>query len=296
MPDHSYSMKTMIDPVHQTSLELVFIDTPILCPTETDETMIGGIHAVSPEQLAQEYAKVEQMLSESTATWLLVAGHYTIYSMAEHGDNPVLIDRLVPLLQKYGVQAYFNGHDHVLEAIDWEGVLYITSGHGADPPEGWFPGRESAAMGGVKFMTNSPGFIGVEANSSSLTYSIIDRHGSMLFSHTLTNPRMADFKPIDPHVSLQPVMTIAAPVIVIFVVITCCLLVCTGVKLFIGSHSNHQHTEEYLSVNMNPLSEGEEHGFQSMVEQCDSEDEGDIESSRRFQRGMKDSKQESFDS
>ena len=281
MPNHSYSMKMTINPISQTSLEIIFVDTPILCPTETEETMIGGIHEVTPEAFAQEYAKVEQMLQESTATWLLVAGHYTIYSMAEHGDNPVLIDRLAPLLQRYGVQAYFNGHDHVLEAIEWEGVHYITSGHGADPPEGWFPGRESVAMSGVKFTTDSPGFTGVTANSSSLTYVIIDRQGSTLFSQTLSNPRPSNFQPIDPHVSLKPVFTIAVPVVGLLLVLACCLLVGMGIKMYMIRPTQRTGPDDYLVVNTNPLHESEDQGFASMVDQCDSEEEGDVESRHR---------------
>ena len=284
MPDHSYSMKMVINPVSQSSMEIIFLDTPILCPTETEETMIGGIHAVTPEVFAQEYAKVEQMLRESTATWLLVAGHYTIYSMAEHGDNPVLIDRLAPLLRRYGVQAYFNGHDHVLEAIEWEDVSYITSGHGADPPEGWFPGRESVAMSGVQFMANTPGFTGVTVDSSSLTYSIVDRRGATLFSKTLSNPRPPNFQPNDDHVSLHPVLTIAVPLMGLFLVVACCLLVGVGVKVYMGPPSGQRRApDDYLVVNMNPLQESEDRGFASMVDQCDSEEEGDIESSRRIE-------------
>jgi tartrate-resistant acid phosphatase type 5 len=67
--------------------------------------------------------------ASQTATWLIVAGHYTIYSLADHGDNPELISRLVPLFAKYGVHVYLHGHDHVLQHISWQGVEYITSGH-----------------------------------------------------------------------------------------------------------------------------------------------------------------------
>lgn len=50
--------------------------------------------------------------------------------MAEHGDTEQLKERLAPLLKKYGVQAYLNGHDHTLQHISWQGIEYFTSGHG----------------------------------------------------------------------------------------------------------------------------------------------------------------------
>jgi hypothetical protein len=46
---------------------------------------------------------------------LLVAGHYPVVSMGEHGDTDELKSYLVPLLEKYRVNAYFNGHDHFSE-------------------------------------------------------------------------------------------------------------------------------------------------------------------------------------
>lgn len=44
--------------------------------------------------------------------------------MAEHGDNAVLVSKLVPLFKKYNVQAYFNGHDHVLQVLQFILLCY----------------------------------------------------------------------------------------------------------------------------------------------------------------------------
>jgi hypothetical protein len=58
---------------------------------------------------------IDAMLDEATRncpTWLLVAGHYPIFSMGEHGDTSELQTYLLPLLQKHNVHAYFCGHDH----------------------------------------------------------------------------------------------------------------------------------------------------------------------------------------
>jgi hypothetical protein len=46
---------------------------------------------------------------------LLVAGHYPVVSMGEHGDTDELKQYLVPLLEQYRVNAYFDGHDHFSE-------------------------------------------------------------------------------------------------------------------------------------------------------------------------------------
>lgn len=79
MPAHSYNLLQNITLSNGTIIttEIIFIDTPILCPTETKETSTGGIHEVTEAQSSAELAKIEGMLSASQAHWLLVAGHYT---------------------------------------------------------------------------------------------------------------------------------------------------------------------------------------------------------------------------
>ena len=49
------------------------------------------------------------------ADYLLVAGHYPVYSVAEHGPTPGLLVRLLPMLYKYKVTAYLSGHDHNIQ-------------------------------------------------------------------------------------------------------------------------------------------------------------------------------------
>jgi hypothetical protein len=51
-----------------------------------------------------------------SADYLLVAGHYPIYSTCEHGGFACL-QRLDRLLHANGANAYFSGHDHNLQHI-----------------------------------------------------------------------------------------------------------------------------------------------------------------------------------
>lgn len=50
-----------------------------------------------------------------SAPYLLVSGHFPVYSVAEHGPTKCLVERLRPLLHQYRATAYLCGHDHNLQ-------------------------------------------------------------------------------------------------------------------------------------------------------------------------------------
>lgn len=63
--------------------------------------------------------------------WLLVVGHYPIYSAGDHCDNSDLITYIKPLLHKYKVHAYISGHDHISEHLQVDGMEYFVAGAGS---------------------------------------------------------------------------------------------------------------------------------------------------------------------
>merc|ERR1711953_1148996 len=68
---------------------------------------------------------IEDTLKSSTADYVVVAGHYPVYSVGDHGPTSRLSPKNFPLLQKYGVSAYLCGHDHSQQHIDTgDGVQY----------------------------------------------------------------------------------------------------------------------------------------------------------------------------
>jgi len=80
----------------------------------------------------QQLHWLEKTLSESKADYLIVAGHYPVYSVCEHGPTAILQRRVKPLLLKYKVSAFLAGHDHCAEHIDvGDGVQYHGIGSAA---------------------------------------------------------------------------------------------------------------------------------------------------------------------
>ncbi len=113
-----------------TSAEFFFIDTtPMMHEYKNDPHMAAALAQDVPAQLAW----LDQALGSSTAPWKLVIGHHPIFSAGfGHGSEPDLIEKLLPTLQKHGVQAYFCGHDHDLQHLQAGDVTLILSGGGSE--------------------------------------------------------------------------------------------------------------------------------------------------------------------
>lgn len=59
---------------------------------------------------------LEDQMKASTAMYLIVGGHYPVYTVCKHGNTATLVTNLKPLLETYGAH-YISGHDHCLEHI-----------------------------------------------------------------------------------------------------------------------------------------------------------------------------------
>ncbi|XP_065826880.1 tartrate-resistant acid phosphatase type 5-like [Oscarella lobularis] len=117
LPNNYYTKTYPIDESGHT-LQLVVIDT-ILLAGLTDPILryLPPPGPLSVDQADEQWTWIEKTLTESNATWLLVAGHYPVWSICEHGPTDILVSRLKPMLEKYNASAYLCGHDHCMEHI-----------------------------------------------------------------------------------------------------------------------------------------------------------------------------------
>jgi len=126
----------------------------------------------------KQMAWLRNALSYSTADWKVVVGHHPIYSMGKrHGDTGSVKKKVDPLLHQYGVQAYFNGHDHNLQHQDPPdgSVQYFTSGAGSET-------REVGQVAYTRFASDHPGFLAVRLDHNHMTVQAIDTTGKVLYS------------------------------------------------------------------------------------------------------------------
>jgi tartrate-resistant acid phosphatase type 5 len=103
MPDLYYT-QTFVLSDSQTKIQFLFIDTVILAgvthPIYRSQPPSGPQH----DNLAEdEWNWIQNTLAQSTADWIIVSGHYPVWSVAEHGPTDLLVKRLRPLLIKYNV-------------------------------------------------------------------------------------------------------------------------------------------------------------------------------------------------
>lgn len=90
------------------TLDVIMIDTIDLAGSQGN--MVADIESKANTQLQW----IENQLASSNASYLLVAGHYDIYSIGQNGPNSILLSNLKPLLETYNAH-YLSAHDHNLQ-------------------------------------------------------------------------------------------------------------------------------------------------------------------------------------
>jgi len=182
-------------PVGNQTLQIVFYDAESLCETCTikniEEARSKG--ELKPEVLAAynthkdrlavlgatQWEWLNTTLATSTADWLIVVGHFPVFSGGEHGDQAELIERLKPLLDQYNVDAYLCGHDHNLQHLQSESVNYFLSGGGSKL--GTYEKTDEAVWGVVQdgFFSHT-----ISAATNTMATAVIDLNGAVIYQYT----------------------------------------------------------------------------------------------------------------
>lgn len=162
-------------------LRTLFIDTTSLLTHyrtggEDRGRMSANINASAPpgEQLAWIDASLAAAAAACRA--VVVVGHHPVFSAGEHGDAPELVAQLLPLLVRYGVDAYLAGHDHLLNHLVANGTDFVLTGGGSQVR------ANGARTPQTVFMWERSGFTLHTVNASHISHSYVDgASGALVF-------------------------------------------------------------------------------------------------------------------
>ena len=157
--------------------DFFFIDTtPVYEGTHGFKTTFIPLEAFVIEQ----FRWLDDALAASRADWKIVVGHHPVFSGGVHGASWGLIRYLKPMLERYGVRVYINGHDHDLQHVVVDDVHYLTSGGGAEP-------REVEAASGSLFARSTLGFMAVTLTKKAFSFSFVGDDGQPMYEAAIAN-------------------------------------------------------------------------------------------------------------
>ena len=121
----------------ENSIHTFFIDSQLASPDITSMLLLSCNISHKRQQeyfnlvfhlQNKQYEWLEKKLKDSSSKWKIICGHYPIYSNGPHIISKEYQDRMTPLLKKYNVDFYFNGHEHNNQIIFKDKTYFIISG------------------------------------------------------------------------------------------------------------------------------------------------------------------------
>lgn len=156
-------------------VELFVIDTSPMVHQYREKVDARIAQNVSGQDVDAKLAWLDRALAASSAPIKLVAGHHTLRSGgSSHGDTPELVERLLPILQRRGVTAYINGHDHDMQHIRRDGLDYVCCGAGSQV-------RPVSEVQGTQFCLSRSGFAAFAIVQGQLALAFRDYTGAEVY-------------------------------------------------------------------------------------------------------------------
>jgi tartrate-resistant acid phosphatase type 5 len=179
MPARYYVRTENIDAAN--AVDFFYLDTTPMATLDADEMMYHG--NVKSQDVPRQMAWFKSALKASTAPWKIVIGHHPVYSGGDHGDTPYIVEHILPLLEKYKVHTYFNGHDHDLQHLQAGAVNLFCSGGGSKPR------AKIKDLPQTMFAKGCSGFTAVSLQAGKMDVQMVDDKGRLLY--TTTVPRVS---------------------------------------------------------------------------------------------------------
>jgi len=114
----------------ETNSYFIHIDTCKIYPELYYETQL----MIARRQINETLNYLEFVLERANrhnANWIVVFGHYHIFSNGYYKNYKIMEERLLPLLIKYNVDVYFCGHEHNFQVLEYKRLKIIVNGAGS---------------------------------------------------------------------------------------------------------------------------------------------------------------------
>jgi len=193
-----FSITEQLD--NNATLQIIMLDTVILAGNSDVHDKYGDVvrelHGdelpgpADPLLATAEMEWFEATLKNSTATFLVVAGHFPVWSICEHGPTDFMVESVKPLMEQYHVTAFIAGHDHCIETFTDGGIDYHGMGasHINSPSQAH---KDKVPTGSLKFYTEgtSGGFGSFTVNSTSFIARQHQGDGTLIYTTPTRFPR-----------------------------------------------------------------------------------------------------------
>lgn len=176
LPARYYTVTRRIDATN--TVEFFMIDSTPYAEQNSKKPDINP--DVLKQDTAAQTAWLEAALKKSTAQWKIVCAHHPVFSCSgKHGDTPALVATIQPLLEKYGVQVFLNGHEHDLQHLRVGNINYFCSGAGSQTRPTSKDDRTLYSLG------DTGGFMTIKVTPSAFDARFIDYTGKEVYAVTI---------------------------------------------------------------------------------------------------------------
>lgn len=125
---------------------------------------------------------IDSQLKSSKAKWKIVIGHHPVYAYTpkDKSERDDMQARLAPMLEKYGVDAYFCGHIHNFQHIQPKGskVDYIVNSSAS-------LSRKVQPIDGTIFCNPDPGFTVCSITKSAIEFLMINQKQEVVYRYSI---------------------------------------------------------------------------------------------------------------
>lgn len=136
MPDFNFSINININNGRDKLISFICVDTVLMCGHSGYDWMSNEKYPLRfrsrREKLRakDQFKWVEEQLIKATRDnypYIVVAGHYPVWSVSDHGPTKCLVEKLRPLLHTYNATAYFAGYiSHTLFLVNFMVVILLS--------------------------------------------------------------------------------------------------------------------------------------------------------------------------